>query len=305
MEQQKIKSVQELESFLKEINFTSTNHIFRGQASNKWKILPSLFRNEYHEDHLLKERSYFLSLFHYKSFPFLSTSDPIDYLSILQHFGFPTRLLDWTYSHLIALYFACAENIHEDGVFIATDKNYFTNIDQEYHNRDYFNQSFDSINLTEFWKRLDIEDVFLFENKFKNPRMRNQDGCMMFFPFYPIDQNNLKYVSLEDYVRFKNTHFRKINNDTDENKTYVLLASILIDSNYKTTILNELDYYYGINENYIYSNNNYVLAVQEEMDKYLNTTLREFEGFKSYIKNLRKAINNDFDNNGIKTNSEK
>jgi hypothetical protein len=50
----------------------------------------------------------------------LSTFDNWTWLMIAQHYGVPTRLLDWSVNPLVALYFACNDSFDKDGYLYVT-----------------------------------------------------------------------------------------------------------------------------------------------------------------------------------------
>lgn len=85
---------------------------FRGQASAQWKLVPRLYRNEYGKADPKAEDDESRELFAARA-PDLSDAKPAnnwDWYFVMQHYGAPTRLLDWTEGALHGLYFAIRDN---------------------------------------------------------------------------------------------------------------------------------------------------------------------------------------------------
>ena len=89
--------------------------IYRGHSSCDYELKPSVGRmmEDYSKD---LEMKLFLE-FKKRCWPYISEypETDLELLFMAQHYGVPTRLLDWTYNPLIALYFASAPNDGHDG----------------------------------------------------------------------------------------------------------------------------------------------------------------------------------------------
>jgi FRG domain len=80
---------------------------FRGQPSAKWGLSPKLYRNEYRGSQEAEIRQDFQSrALQLMQGRIPSRDDKWEWYFLMQHYGVPTRLLDWTDNALIALYFA-------------------------------------------------------------------------------------------------------------------------------------------------------------------------------------------------------
>ena len=80
------------------------NRIYRGTADQQWNLVPSLNRVCGHD--LSLESQVFRSFRKYGYAELAEYSGFWKLLPVAQHHGLPTRLLDWTYSPLVAAHFA-------------------------------------------------------------------------------------------------------------------------------------------------------------------------------------------------------
>ncbi len=121
---------------------------YRGQSNFDWKLSPGLMRlNEAPSEGAL------LTRFKQSAGMLINASpkDEFDWLFLMQHYGVPTRLLDWTESPLTALYFAVdEENDDVDAALWAlkpTELNKIANISTTEKN---FIPSFDDVELQNY-----------------------------------------------------------------------------------------------------------------------------------------------------------
>ena len=115
-------------------------YIFRGQSNSNYPLSSSLercmkaFVSKSHrwiraEYWLLRE---FKRKFHLYSIQMPNDTDMLEWLSIMQHYGTPTRLLDFTYSIYVAFFFAIHSS-NSDAAVWAIDHNWLKeNVRKEY-----------------------------------------------------------------------------------------------------------------------------------------------------------------------------
>lgn len=166
-----LSSVADLLKYLKKDGSDYDGKIwFRGQSVSSWKLQPFFLRKE-------KSISEFTLITRFKQNASLliqrSPSNYFDWLFQMQHHGVPTRLLDWTESALIALYFAVERHDDEDGalwILLPTELNRNANI---YSEESFYIPSF--------------EDVIL---KNYDPEIFYQDKVSQLFPIAAIATRN-------------------------------------------------------------------------------------------------------------------
>ena len=86
---------------------------WRGQEDASWKLAPSLYRRELADSESnLIVRFRLMAGARYHKCP--GPDDFFGWLFLMQHYCLPTRLLDWSESPLVALYFAIEESFADD-----------------------------------------------------------------------------------------------------------------------------------------------------------------------------------------------
>lgn len=100
--------------------------VFRGQADYSWQLSTTIERQgkrfKKAERDLANREFWILTQFRRRAHNLLdkppSYENAIEWLSLIQHYGGPTRLLDFTSSMYIALFFACEEGTEDAALWI-------------------------------------------------------------------------------------------------------------------------------------------------------------------------------------------
>jgi type I restriction enzyme M protein len=95
--------------------------IFRGHSRSDYRLVPSVGRMNHTSRSRAKLESSLMAMFQRAALPYLDPTprNQWEWLSLAQHHGLPTRLLDWTFNPMVALYFAVEDHPDHDAAVFA------------------------------------------------------------------------------------------------------------------------------------------------------------------------------------------
>lgn len=243
-------------------NQTYTPHfIYRGHSNHKeYKLLPGVFRE--------RKQSPFCTTTEYSQLEFnilndfiseacrfikdVPTEDITAWLEIAQHFGVPTRLLDFTENPLVALYFACIGNsgknaavwiineptynkkfFHESLLVLAIKSKQMVSkiISEEIVYLDYPVQHFNNFNY--------IQWPWIYKPYYREERMNLQSSIFMIWGAHRSPLTEI--IAPNEFMAAENV----------TNQECGIICSIDIPANCKRELINQLNLC-GINEKFIY-----------------------------------------------------
>ena len=238
---------------------------YRGHTDISWDLIPKVQRGFVgNDEELFRKERYYTNDFQARASLFKSSKPKLyeyaNWLTLMQHYGLPTRLLDWSRSPLVALYFAVSDicNSEKDAcVWLLTPGKLNTTVKlekpssvdgKEYVNSFIYNMEHNTILTMIFtafrrWELSDNPDAITPEDKKFDHRFKTLNGKIA--ACYPTEADSRVY---NQYAAFTVHNSSKMLNDFCDKST---LSRITIPYEKKKDLLCELSVC-GITQSYIY-----------------------------------------------------
>lgn len=233
MNELKIKSLDELLVIVRDLTEQYGSRIwYRGQANKSWELTPSIQRNGYSDKETYITNDFYIRVKQVIANPPVKENYSA-WMAMMQHYGLPTRLLDWSMSPLIAAFFASEkyeEHIDVDAcIWVLFPR--LLNIAEGFGN---FVMPNDAFSVQEMLVRA-FKNNALIDDIFEDKIM----ACIS-------TENDLRMYSQQATFTVHNT-YRKLTDICDSDMLYKLV----IPKERRKYFLESLDYL-GINQSFIY-----------------------------------------------------
>jgi len=195
--------------------------LYRGMSNAEWRLLPSLLRLPAYKYDL--EHNLALDFLSEEPKLFENSKSNFENLTKMQHFGIPTRSLDFSKNPLVALFFACSENFKKTGrvVFTLNRLRYFNDSLIENISSLHLYDSIFNMPLDEWLEKISVREylysLYLYDNPllfvkpvYLDKRMEVQQSIFLIFHNYIRDivANNI-YRGYDEYKKFYNFEITK------------------------------------------------------------------------------------------------
>ena len=213
--------------------------VWRGQGDVQYNLAPKLYRNNHW---LSNEFEMVEEVKRRNPEDFTACKNRLDELTICQHYGLPTRLLDVTQNPLVALYFACSTDLKKDGEIIFFIDHPLKHWDIRVKCLTYFSTIFNYLKIDLVYKEFkekfgyehdtikmiedDLTKIHIVSPTLNNKRILAQQGAFLLFG---VNKEKDKFI--------------KRSNNIDDSVYERNKLKIIVPSSQKEQLLKELTYY--------------------------------------------------------------
>lgn len=291
----KINSIQDylnaIELYTGKIGYLKGKTLFRGMSHSKHALMPKVYSKKNSKESGMKycvKESDILDSFMKKSYAFLQNPPRDDdyqkWIAIAQHYGLPTRILDWSESCLVSLFFAVKKlNDKENGVVWAINpsryKKWFLSNDDICRNDRIVK---DDEVLVKLSANRNIHSAFtdkptgyrypyFYYPFFIDERMKTQQSVFMVWGNDKMPLDRIENTQIMEYTKDNKTKYSSLQNGDYIWQDGEFLLKLIINKKKKKYIKKQLDLC-GINE---YS----IFPTLDTFGNYLNEQY-SFDGFE-------------------------